>query len=61
MEYQDRKGLTGDDRIIKVSIDGTGFIISDEEKMGQAVAAAINKAAVLQGAIITNEATGAVV
>ena len=61
MDYQDRKGLTGDDRIIKVSIDGTGFIISDEEKMGQAVAAAINKAAVLQGAIITNEATGAVV
>jgi len=60
MDYEKRQGLTGEDRIIKVSIDGTGFIISDEEKMGKAVAAAINAAARQQGAVITSEATGAV-
>ena len=61
--YEKAHGLTAADKnlIVEVSIDGTGFIISDEEKMGEVVAQAINKAAVAQGAIITNEATGAVV
>jgi hypothetical protein len=46
---------------IAVQVEGGGYVISDEEAMGKVVADAINKAAVAQGAIITNEATGQVV
>ena len=46
---------------IAVQVEGGGYLISDEEAMGKVVADAINKAAVAQGAIITNEATGQVV
>jgi len=58
MKFEKDRGLEAGS-IIKVSIDGTGFVISDEEKMGRAVASAINAAALKQGAIITSEATGA--
>ena len=44
-----------------MQVEGGGYLISDEEAMGKVVADAINKAAVAQGAIITNEATGQVV
>ena len=46
---------------IAVQVEGGGYLISDEEAMGKVVADAINKAAVAQGAIITNAATGQVV
>ena len=57
-KYEKAQGLESG-TIIEVSIDGTGFIISDEEKMGRAVASAINAAALKQGAIITSDALGA--